>query len=125
MFMLSFQFLLALFFYAEMNGLPFDEVHVRSGWLPLLQQLVDKLVALGWDRRVSCIKEKFGELRIYGNWTAEQREVVSWAELESATTCEMCGGPGENCGENWIFTLCAQCDNERKGGAPSQDAKHA
>jgi hypothetical protein len=65
---------------------------VGEGWAELVEKLVIKLIALGWDRRVAQVKEKFGMLRFYiGEGTAPMFEAVDVATTQSATTCERCG----------------------------------
>lgn len=85
------------------------KIHVGSGWSKIIEKLVSKLFSLGWDGRVTDIKEKFGGLRFYiGNGADEMWEVLDEAELESLKTCEICGKPGlpSAWGFWWIKTLC-------------------
>jgi hypothetical protein len=82
------------------------------GWLPILDELFDKLIKLGWDRDVHQIKEKFGKLRIYiGPGTDEMRRLVHEAEDKSNHVCEECGKPGTNGASKtgWFRTLCEKC----------------
>jgi hypothetical protein len=77
------------------------------GWFPLIEKLVEDLIALGWDREVAQIKEKFGGLRFYiGSGTQAIFERISKAEEESYTICETCGEPGKLRGGGWLKTLC-------------------
>jgi hypothetical protein len=39
--------------------------HVRKGWIPILDRLAEDLIALGWDRTLDQVKQKFGGLRFY------------------------------------------------------------
>lgn len=87
---------------------------VGKGWVPILDRLARRLIALGWDRRVAQIKEKFGGLRFYSDsLTSEMHEAVREAEAESFRTCEDCGAPGEHRGGGWIRTLCDACEAAR------------
>lgn len=72
-----------------------------KGWEPILSQLYDDLVALGWDRHLYQYKEKFGGLRFYiGYGTTEIFEGLSMR------TCMECGNPGKLRGNGWILCLC-------------------
>jgi hypothetical protein len=39
--------------------------YVRNGWIPILDRLAEDLIALGWDRTLDQVKQKFGGLRFY------------------------------------------------------------
>jgi hypothetical protein len=53
---------------------------------------VQDLIAIGWDKDLHQIKEKFGTLRFYiGNDTPEMRELIMDAEKKSSSRCDMCG----------------------------------
>lgn len=97
-------------FYSGFDG------EVGDGWVPILDRLATDLVALGWDRKVYQIKEKFGTLRFYAgdNTTDEMGERIGEAESESAITCEECGAPGELRQGGWLKTLCDQHWKERQ-----------
>ncbi len=46
--------------------------------------------------KIRCIKEKFGVLRVYAdNCDDRMYDMISSAEVESASTCERCGSLGE------------------------------
>jgi len=63
---------------------------------------------------IQQIKSKFGGLRFYyfggDDFT---RGLVSFAEMISMHTCESCGSPAKQVGENWTYTLCLECDRRR------------
>jgi hypothetical protein len=87
--------------YANNNGLPTPKLYtgkcgsVGAGWVPVLDKLFEKLVALGWDRQIAQIKEKCGNLRVYLNsYTPEMRAAIEEAEAEASETCEVCGIKG-------------------------------
>lgn len=83
---------------------------VGEGWVPILDTLARGLIALGWDRQVSQIKEKFGTLRFYaGRTTEEMDKLIRLAEAETYHTCENCGERGESRHGGWIKTLCDSC----------------
>lgn len=78
----------------------------EDGWLSLIEDTLSKLQekynVLIPDFKesfyVSQIKQKYGMLRIYlapGSFqSAEIQGILHRAEVESATTCELCGNPG-------------------------------
>ena len=94
---------------------------VGLGWIPLLDRLATDLVALGWQRGLSQVKEKFGTLRFYAQFKgmSSEQQATCWArirlaEAESAKTCEACGSTidvttAANPGAYWIRTCCAAC----------------
>ena len=64
------------------------------------------------------IKEKFGTLRVYVIGGDDRvHELIEFAELMSAVTCEACGAPGAVRGGSWIKTRCNACDKEEKDKA--------
>jgi hypothetical protein len=72
-----------------------DGYTVGLGWLPLIERLIVRLIALGWNREVAQIKPKFGGLRFYvGVATDAMHEAIQEAEEESLRTCDACGLPG-------------------------------
>lgn len=85
---------------------------VGTGWLPLVTELVDDLLALGWDRDLHQIKEKFGGLRFYiGSGTEAIFNRIDEAERRSFFVCEACGSPGEpRRNRPWVLTLCDGCN---------------
>lgn len=65
---------------------------VGLGWIPMLDRLVRDLLALGWDRDLHQVKEKFGTLRFYvGESTAAMEARIEEAETEALRICEACG----------------------------------
>ena len=89
---------------------------VGEGWVLILDRLAADLVAMGWDRNLMQVKEKFGELRFsIGSGTDKMFERIDQAEEESANTCEQCGQPGVTRPGGWLLTLCDACDAKRNG----------
>jgi hypothetical protein len=92
-----------------------------DGWLPILEDLCDKIdeelkksALIGF--KVVQIKEKFGTLRFYvqdGNKVIN--ELINAASKKAAITCEDCGKPGRrrtlNAGKfhGWVRTQCDGC----------------
>ena len=89
---------------------------VDKGWYPLIKSLIEDLIALGWDKQVCQVKEKFGGLRFYIN--AGSDEVcnrITKAERDSYNICEMCGKKGEiRMDLGWHLTLCDNHYSEKK-----------
>ena len=81
---------------------------VQPGWYPLIKELIEDLIALGWNKHITQIKEKYGTLRFYiGGGTDAIWDRIEKAEEDSAYICEVTGKPGklrEDLG--WIRTLC-------------------
>lgn len=86
-----------------------------EGWHPLIKELLDRLQSLVNsvspdlnNFRIVQIKEKWGTLRIYTNFsTYEIENIIDEYEQKALTICEMCGKPGylrEDLA--WIQTLC-------------------
>lgn len=92
-----------------------------DGWLQLIHDLIEELIACGWDKKVTQIKEKFGGLRFYiGSGTQEIYDIISKYEDLSNITCEVCGEKGElrdDCGwrgGRWYKTMCDKHYQELK-----------
>ena len=91
-----------------------------DGWYGLIKDLIDELLQLGWDKRVSQVKEKFGGLRFYiENYPVGGHEVISKYESLSYHTCEKCGATGVLRKGSWIQTLC----DEHANGKQPMDEK--
>lgn len=53
------------------------------------------------------VKEKFGGLRFYINGGDDEIDAaITFAEMLSERTCEVCGAPGKQRGGGWISTRC-------------------
>lgn len=82
---------------------------VGDGWLPIIKDLIEKMIEAGWDKQICQIKEKFGGLRFYINsGSDEMYKLISEAENKSYETCEVCGKPGKQTTGGWISTLCEE-----------------
>lgn len=89
---------------------------VGEGWFPIIKELIEDLITLGWDKQTCQVKEKFGGLRFYINsGLNEMHERISKAENDSYHICEKCGEPGELRNDiGWYRTLCDNHYNEKK-----------
>lgn len=81
---------------------------VGDGWLQLLHDLIEELIAAGWDKQIKQVKEKFGGLRFYiGGGSQEIHDIISKYEALSYHVCEVCGEQGELRNDiGWYRTLC-------------------
>lgn len=91
---------------------------IEEGWYPLVLKLMQDLVAIGWNKQIAQVKEKFGGLRFYimeGNdpiW-----ELIEKAENASFDICESCGATDKVGTESiygWYKTYCSTCYSEEK-----------
>lgn len=94
---------------------------VSDGWLQMIHDCIAELIAAGWDKQTTQIKEKFGGLRFYINCGNEEVHDIIWKyEDLSYKTCEVCGETGElrkDCGWHgslWYKTMCDKHYNELK-----------
>ena len=92
-----------------------------DGWLQMIHDLIEELIAAGWDKQICQIKEKFGGLRFYINSGNEEiHDIISRYESLSYTICEVCGETGEirkDCGwkgSSWYKTMCDKHYDELK-----------
>lgn len=80
-----------------------------DGWYDLIDYLCGAIASYGnsEDVLVDQIKEKFGQLRFYTNYSDERIDGMIWlAEHMSGHICEVCGNRGEMRTDGWIRTLC-------------------
>lgn len=93
-----------------------------DGWFELLKELSDKIVATGIAVKVIQVKEKFGTLRYYVDYTQgtssddyhKIESLIRETEIKSGETCEFCGKPGQERSDGWIKTLCDDCNAARE-----------
>jgi len=106
--------------YAEYKGtgrdyLQFNQIGVGQGWLLPIYKLSKKLEKFNETAlepiRPDQIKEKFGTLRYYLNWTTD--EVYDWlieCEEECSVRCEYCGSTKDvQPTGGWVKNLCVDC----------------
>ena len=104
--------------YREDKGSIVDSYYfgVGEGWYPIIKDLINELIALGWDKRPTQVKEKFGGLRFYLETYPEgAQEVITKYEKLSYETCEKCGEKGTNRKiKGWYYTLCDDHAKEKE-----------
>lgn len=84
--------------------------YVGEGWYPIIKDLIDDLIKLGWDKNITQVKEKFGGLRFYiDEGSDEMFKLIVEAEKKSYETCETCSQKGELRKDiGWYLTLCEE-----------------
>jgi hypothetical protein len=89
---------------------------VDSGWYPLIKELIEDLIKLGWDKQLCQVKEKFGGLRFYINTGSDEIfKRITLAENQSYEICETCGVKGDMRTDiGWYRTLCNKHYEEHK-----------
>lgn len=89
---------------------------ISEGWYPLVKDLIDDLIKLGWNKQVCQVKEKFGGLRFYINEGSDEiYKRITQAENESYKICEATGTPGKlRTDLGWHLTLCDEEYEKRR-----------
>ena len=95
----------------------------EDGWLHIIFRLLSELEVLtansipGDPLQVKQVKQKFGELRVYTNWSTNEIEsVIEAARQLSRRTCERCGQPETLLvSAGWWETRCASCTPDARG----------
>lgn len=75
-------------------GAPYQQYGCEcdDGWLELITELIQELVAAGWTREMVQIKEKYGRLCFYAKGLPENGiAIISKYEDRSHSICERCG----------------------------------
>ncbi|MBO2456109.1 hypothetical protein [Actinomadura violacea] len=95
--------------------------HVGPGWRDILMRTHAELIAVLPNYQLAQVKEKYGMLDVnlgvyFDPVTGELgvsrdigdriRAILTAAQDESRRTCEVCGEPGSETGQEWIRTLC-------------------
>lgn len=87
---------------AQLNGI---KIEMFEGWNNLVLDLMIELDKVGWNRKVSAIKEKFGELRFYAE--PDYEDIIEKYTEKSKTICDVCGNSGVHFNKNgWDYTRC-------------------
>ena len=78
---------------ADLNGI---ELRISEGWYPMTIELIKELNAVGWNKQVVCIKEKYGSLRFYTNceYGGAIYDITQQYKNKSEYICELCGEKG-------------------------------
>ena len=91
-------------------------LEIGNGWFGLVKELIEKCIALGWNKQTCQIKEKFGGLRFYINSASDEVfEAINEAEEKSYKVCEVTGRPGELRRDiGWYRTLSDEIYEQEK-----------
>lgn len=95
---------------------------VGDGWQLIVERAIGRIDAALAELpgngkalvRIAQIKEKFGGLRIYADWTvlppdieAKIKDAIELAEARAYSTCELCGAVGRlHDRSGWYLTRC-------------------
>jgi len=84
-----------------------------KGWFGLIKTVIEELIALGWNKEVTQIKEKFGGLRFYAYDVPEGGyDIINKYQNMSFHICEVCGNEGALHNNNgWYKTVCEEHKN--------------
>ena len=97
-------------------------VECSAGWYNIVFPLCEKLSKLDLPEtfRITQVKEKFGELRIYTSVKhPEVDALIREAEKLSTEICEVCGAKdaGTSSIQGYVRTLCNACYKEKHNAA--------
>ena len=93
-------------------------ISCSKGWYPILVELDKNLAILNPDYEIHQVKEKFGGLRYYTDFSYSKDkgaiELISEAERQTFVTCEACGSTEEarvvSNSRRYLRTLCKICE---------------
>jgi len=109
------------------NLMPFG-IECGDGWYDLVDKMCEDLSYLAKlessDTIFVQIKQKFGGLRCYADYTHIQHIVIDYYERKSYHICEICGEPGQlRSGKSWLSTLCLKHAHENGYAISNYDAE--
>lgn len=95
------------------------QLSLPVGWVPLAARLHKELIRHAPDYMIAQIKEKFGGLRYYIDFSDNRPEgaigkiyaLIDDAEKRSHVVCDVCGGPGTTTTEGYRVTT--RCEPHR------------
>ena len=96
-------------------------VECGKGWESLYKPLMEYIEEYNHTHtdkpiEIHQVKEKFGGLRFYTNFTDEKlREMIRKAEEKSFNTCEICGKYIDKpiVENHWIYPQCEECHTKK------------
>lgn len=111
---------------------PWCRSDVGIGWLPVLDEAFEKMIEEGWNRKLSQVKQKFNQLRIYLDDTPEYEiindefvrgpdgspiltpigKIIAEACDRCDRICELCGNERRRKGLGVGMALCDDCGKE-------------
>ena len=93
---------------ARLNQIPLD---IPEAWYLLVVSLIKELDRYGWDKKVSCIKEKYAGLRFYikDGQGRKLRRIINHYQRKSEHVCMTCGARGEVKQKlGWFYVACQE-----------------
>lgn len=88
---------------------------ISKGWLTPITEMLERLVQEQGNTpalRITQIKRKCGDLRVYGDDFSERADaIVEEAEEKTAVTCDVCGAPGDPDKNLRGMTVGVRCAN--------------
>lgn len=89
-------------------------IGVPEGWVPLVLEMHERVVAVCPGIQYEQVKQKFAELRVYVRGANPAAQALIWdVEVASRTVCEVCGGAGSPCHRRgWYRALCVEHSDE-------------
>jgi len=100
---------------ADLNQI---QLQISEGWYPLTIQLIKELNENGWDKKVSCIKEKYARLEFYTHheYNSPIHKIISKYGKKSEYVCETCSEKGEiRHNSGWDYVACRKHYLENRG----------
>lgn len=88
-----------------------------AGWAYIVDELIDDLIELGWDKDLHQVKEEFGGLRFYiGAGSPEVHDRITLAEQSSFKVCIDCGSEDDitRVPGHYILFTCPTCKERYK-----------
>lgn len=85
--------------------------------LPVNNIFIDLLAYYTNDCQITQIKSKFATLQIYGNFSINCKEIITYYKGLCNSTCEFCGSQNNTTHvgiKGWISNLCPDCINKNK-----------
>lgn len=90
-------------------------ISVPEGWVPMVMEMHERVVAVCPTIQYEQVKAKFAELRVYVRGANPAAQALIWdVEVASRTVCEVCGGAGSAhvSRHGWYRALCADHADE-------------
>ena len=73
------------------------DLQISKGWYPLTLELIKELNKIGWNKKVTCIKQKWAKLEFYtaGPYNSQIDSLIEEYNEKSESVCETCGDKGQ------------------------------
>ena len=92
-------------------------IECDDGWYCIIDALCENIQKLGYNIKATQVKEKFGTLRFYTDYSNDTIDnLIELTENCSAKTCEVCGNSGQimSTSGNWYGWLKTLCEDHAK-----------